>query len=53
MYKTVRSLALAVLFTLASVPAMKADRWGTNPVPTSPGFTDTMQDAVSFNLGML
>lgn len=53
MYKSVRLIAFAFLFTIASVPSMKADRWGTNPVPTSPTVVDTMQDAVMFNLGMM
>lgn len=53
MYKTVRSLALVFVLAVAAVPAVKADRWGTNPMPTGPGVMDTMGDAVLFNLGML
>lgn len=57
MYKTIRSLALALLFTLAAVPATKADRWGTNPRPqvaAADSFSamDVMVDALFFNLGI-
>ena len=57
MYKTIRSFALAVLLTLAAVPATKADRWGTNPRPQAAAADDfsamdVMVDAVFFNLGI-
>ena len=57
MYKTIRSLALALLLTLAAVPAIKADRWGTNPRPQAVAADDfstmdVMVDAFFFNLGI-
>lgn len=54
MYKSVRSLSLALLLTLAAVPAVKADRWGTNPRPEdSSNAVSVMMDALMFNLGIL
>ena len=57
MYKTVRSLSLALLLTLSVVP-VKADRWGTNPRPQSSvtdddsSMMETMGDTFSFYLGI-
>lgn len=56
MYKTVRFVALALLFVLSTGSAVKAERWGTNP---RPGVVDgdnstsnVVTDAILFNLGI-
>ena len=53
MYKTVRSASLAFLLALVAVPAITADRWGTDPRPqSSVSVSGTMVDTVLFYLGI-